>query len=207
VARIIPFRRDVHHEAQLLLPWYAKGRLDAEDRELVEAHLAVCSECAAELDLERQFAVELAELPLDADRGWERLRGRLDERTPRGERPTARRRRRFAEFGAIAAAICLAAVLSVATFRSLETSRYRTLGAPQSGVMAPAMIVLFRPETSEADLRRILVEADARLVDGPTAAGAYVVRAPTGRQGASLAVLRRQPQVVMAQPIDAATRP
>jgi len=40
---------DTHAEAWALLPWLANGRLGAEDREWVEAHVAGCAECRAEL--------------------------------------------------------------------------------------------------------------------------------------------------------------
>jgi hypothetical protein len=64
-------------------------------------------------------------------------------------------------------------------------------------------MVIFRPDATEADMRRILTAADARFVDGPTAAGAYVLKAPPRAKAQALALLRRQPQVVLAQPLDA----
>jgi hypothetical protein len=206
VARIIPFRRDVHHEAQLLLPWYVSGRLDAADRERVEAHLAVCPECAAELDQEREFAAEVAAPPADADRGWARMRDRLEGHAAHRERSAARRRRRLGVWSAVAATVCAIALLSVTTFRTLQAPSYRTLAAPPEPV-TPSLVVMFRPDTREEDLRRILVEADARLVDGPTEAGAYVLHTPPDKQAAALAGLRRRPQVVMAQPVDGPAQP
>src|SRR5437867_6255467 len=120
MARIIPFRRDEHREAQLLLPWNAKGRLEDDDRARVEAHLATCAECAAELALEQALAAELAELPLEADLGWARLRERMAAAPPlRRGRPQARRRN-LATWGAGAAGICVGALLGVITLRSLE---------------------------------------------------------------------------------------
>jgi hypothetical protein len=65
------------------------------------------------------------------------------------------------------------------------------------------MMVMFRPNTSEQDLRRILTDADARVVDGPTSAGAYVLVVPTAVRAQTLAKLRAQTEVVLAQPIDA----
>lgn len=206
MARIIPFRRDPHHEAQLLLPWYVKGRLDPEDHARVEAHIAACVECAADLELEQRLASEVADLSLDADDGWTRLRGRMvADRTAPGRAPS-RRLRQAAAWSALAASLSLAALLAVMTYRSLEAPSYRTLGAPAAGRPGSLMVV-FRPEAREADLRRILVEAHVRLADGPTAGGAYVLRAAPAEQAAALAALRRQPQVVLAEPIDAGPGP
>ena len=44
---------DTHAEAWALLPWLANGRIQASDREWVEAHVAVCAECRAELAAQR----------------------------------------------------------------------------------------------------------------------------------------------------------
>jgi superfamily II RNA helicase len=63
---------------------------------------------------------------------------------------------------------------------------------------------MFRPDTTERDLRAALVADQARLVDGPTAAGAYVLSVPGARRAAILTALRRRSGVVMAEPIDAA---
>ncbi|CAN7417374.1 zf-HC2 domain-containing protein [Phenylobacterium sp. LjRoot225] len=204
MGRIISFRGDAHHETQLLLPWYVKGRLDPDDHARVEAHLAACAECAAELELEQALASEVADLPVDADDGWTRLRDRMVADRTASRRPTSGRLGRAATWSALAASLCLAALLAVMTFRSLEAPRYQTLGARPAGE-AGSLMVVFRPEAREADLRRILVEAHLRLVDGPTAGGAYVLRAPPAERDAALAALRRQPEVVLAEPIDAGT--
>jgi anti-sigma factor RsiW len=197
VGRIIPFRRDEHQETQRLLPWYAKGRLDDADRALVETHLATCADCAAELAVERELAEEVARLPLESDQHWVRLRSRIagDARPRR-----AARRLAIPAWAAFAAGVCVAALLTAVTLRGLETPAYRTLSAPPAHRDA-AMVVIFRPDTREADLRRLLTQADARLVDGPTVAGAYMLSVSPAEQSAALALLRNQPQVVLAQPL------
>lgn len=44
-----------HAAVQALLPWYASGRLDDSDAAAVEAHLAGCARCRAELAVERRL--------------------------------------------------------------------------------------------------------------------------------------------------------
>jgi hypothetical protein len=87
---------------------------------------------------------------------------------------------------------------------SLSQPSYRALSStppPQSA----NVIVMFRAETTEAELRSLLDANGARLVDGPTATDAYLLRvAPTSR-AAALARLQADRHVVMAQPIDGAT--
>jgi hypothetical protein len=198
MARIIPFLRDEHREAQMLLPWYAKGALDDDDRGRVEAHLASCAACTRELEVEQSLAEAMAGLPLEADQGWARVRRRLDRRIA----PPRPRMRRSLAWAAMAAALCAGVGLSIAGYRSLEAPAYRTLSAPAPAA-TPALVVIFRPDAAEADLRRVLARADARIVDGPTAAGGYVLRTQQPPAEA-LETLRRQPEVVLAQPLDAA---
>ena len=78
---------------------------------------------------------------------------------------------------------------------------YHVLGART----APAVgnvLVIFRPETPERNMREALRASHARLVDGPTAADAYVLFVPQNERAAALSALRARPEVVMAQPID-----
>ena len=50
---------DTHAEAWAMLPWLANGRLEASDREWVEAHVAQCADCRAELDAQRKIATHI----------------------------------------------------------------------------------------------------------------------------------------------------
>ncbi|MGK6325412.1 zf-HC2 domain-containing protein [Sphingomonas sp. DT-51] len=186
-----------------LLPWHVTGTLDAADEQLVQHHLAGCATCRTELARERALAAAIrADAPAASGgqtivavpggvalrpraRGWMR---RLD--TAHG-RPVWRR----------VAVAQFAALLVLGTLLGLPSQRavtYRALGdAPAAG--SGNALVMFRPDTSEATLRHLLAAADARLVDGPTAAGAYVVQLPG--DGTALTRLRAQPAVMLAEPI------
>jgi hypothetical protein len=88
---------------------------------------------------------------------------------------------------------------------SLDDRRgdYRVLGAAPTA-RAGNTLVMFRPETTEARFRRALQASGARLIDGPTSAGAYIVDVPGGAGGGALAALRRDKEVTMAEPIEQA---
>ena len=62
-----------------------------------------------------------------------------------------------------------------------------------------SLIVVFDPATTEAELRRILREADARLVDGPTRANAYVLDVPAERRDVALRALRSERSVLLVE--------
>ena len=83
---------------------------------------------------------------------------------------------------------------------------YRLLGS-DSGDRSGNAIVLFSPDSAERDMRAALERADAKLVDGPTASGAYIVRVPAETRAEALEQLRGLPQVVLAEPVDATDAP
>ncbi len=218
---IIPLHDDDHLEARSLLPWYLTGRLDGAEGALVEAHLAACAECRADLAFDRRLAAEVAALPIDVEQGWTRLRGKLAAsapRRPRGASLVGRPRKdwrgawrgvargwrgapQLAWAVAAQAALLLLIVGALALPRGGH-DRYRTLGAARAAASGNAL-VMFRPDTPERDLRAALQASHARLVDGPTAAGAYVIAAPPAGRAAALAKLRARADIVMAEPIDA----
>ncbi len=78
---------------------------------------------------------------------------------------------------------------------------YRTLGAAPGSAPAGSIAVVFDPATAEADLRRILREAGARIVDGPTQANAYVLDVPARRQEQALRALRAERATVLVEPL------
>ena len=44
-----------HDEAEVLLPWYATGQLDEQDRLVVERHSTIAPECRAQLAIEKRL--------------------------------------------------------------------------------------------------------------------------------------------------------
>lgn len=210
--RIPPTNPDRHEQAQILLPWYVSGQLEGEELAQVEAHLRDCAECRAEFRLEQRLEQAVSSLPFDAELGWAEVRGRIVARDDRPGVMAAIRRtlvpgRRSgwaiaAQFALVIAAIGMLLPLSQ------PQPRYHALGAaPPPAAMAGDVLVVFRPEAQAQDLSRALHDSGARLVDGPTAADAYVLAVPLSGRPAAVAKLRANHDIVMAEPIDPATRP
>jgi anti-sigma factor RsiW len=220
MGRIIRFEPDRHRETQTLLPWYVTGQLQDEERARVDAHLRDCPECQAELRLERRLAGAVAELPFEADHSWSELSRRIAAEGEPRPGPLARMRRALAAPGragwAIAAqfVIVVAGLSLVLPFARAPGSKspsapppaYHALGAarPQP---AGDVIVVFQPQAKSADLTRALRDSGARLVDGPTAADAYVLDVPLAQRRAALARLRADSAVSLAEPVDPTERP
>jgi hypothetical protein len=206
MARIIRFNPDRHHKVLELLPWYVTGKLEDEDRVLVETHLRDCAECQAELRLERRLAGAVAELPFDADQGWTGMRARiLAQAEPR--RPFRRLVRALATpertGWALAAQFVLAVVIVGLALQTVPSPRYHALGAARRTAAGDA-IVIFRPDANADALARAVRASGARIVDGPTAADAYVLDVPLSQRTAALARLRADAAVTLAEPIDPA---
>lgn len=209
MGRNLPPPPDGHEQTQILLPWYLSGALEGAELETVEAHLRACAECRAEFRLERRLGQAVADMPFDADLGWTQIRSRIAAQQDR--RGWAGRLRQALSTGghggwAIAAQIVLVVGAIAMLLPLTRPADYHALGVARP---APAgdVLVIFRPEAQAQDLSRALRDSGARLVDGPTAADAYVLAVPPTERAASLAKLRSNSDIVMAEPIDPAPRP
>lgn len=102
------------------------------------------------------------------------------------------------------AAILLLIGLLVAPPR--PTQPFHALGT--AGQAGPGNVVVrFRPDATERDIRSTLQDADARLVDGPTVTDAYLLSVPAEHLVGALAGLRANRSVVLAEPLDGGVRP
>ncbi len=219
---IISLHGDLHDDACALLPWYVTGRLDAEDVARVDAHLPTCAQCQADLAAERrvQAAVAALDEPMgDVDVGFAALRAQL---TPRVSPAPAPRRTRTQQIGrqwrksapwlrwAVAAELALlvlaGAALTLTHPAQPAAPVYRTLGAAPDPVTAN-IVVVFRPDIRERELRQTLRDNEARLVGGPTSADAYLLHVDAAARAATVERLRHQGTIVLAEPIDAGEKP
>ena len=191
--------RDAAHDAAAeLLPWYVTGQLAPDEAERVGDHVAGCAECQAEVAFQKQLEAEVARLPLDVERGWTQMRSRI-EANDDAPVAAARRRMRGAWVGWGVAAT-FAVVAGVSWLPQTQGPQYHALGeakAEQGG----NVVVVFHPDTTERQMRETLKAGEARLVDGPTAAGGYVLAVPAAKRPAALAALRARQNVVLAEPI------
>ena len=203
--------RDTHEQAQMLLPWRVNGTLEPGDAALLEAHLAECEECREDLAANLALRELYAGMPATNQLDRPALLGALDARLPPPGHSSWRFLKRQLSSGwgraaqaAVAAAAAVTVVLLIAPAE--QDGEYRLLGSDTAEPQGNA-IVLFSPDTAERDLRAALEQAGARLVDGPTASGAYIVQVPAARRTEALEGLRGLPQVILAEPVDAVGGP
>jgi hypothetical protein len=223
-----------HREAQEALPWLANGSLAGSELERVQAHLKGCAACRADLAVLHTLraAGPGAEPACDADAALARLLPQLDApasaqpaapavlpaapaplaaRTPA---PSGWRTRLAANDGrwlrlAVGAQCCVIAVLAGLLARpsggsQAQAGDYRVLGA--AAASESRLIVMFKPDTPERELRRLVLENGARIAGGPTATGAWVL-ATDQAADAVAGRLRGQAAVTLAEPLGAEGRP
>ena len=199
-----------HDQAEELLPWYATGQLDPADRMLVESHLSSCARCQRQLGVERQLIDEFHLLEPRIDTGWALMRARVAPQTARPSRiPSAIRDvwalLRRPAVATLAVAQIAFLIMAGTVLMSLSRPSYRALGSP-SATPTANIIVMFRPEATEEDIRETLRARDASLVGGPTLADAYLLQVPANRRAAALMSLQSDDDVQMAEPIDGAAQ-
>jgi len=204
--RVIKFEGSVHAEADRLLPWYVNDTLDEDERQQVEQHLVECLHCQQEVawlrNVQEEFAAQ-AERD-DVSPKLQQLHRRMERR--RRVSPTSpvwqRRERRLAWLVALQAAVILGLGLSLLSQQHVP---YRTLSAP--GDKGALLVVVFNAQAREAQMRELVRESGARIVGGPTAQGAYVLRVPDAREAAARKLLAASPQVTLVEDLSSGGNP
>lgn len=203
MADIIHLHRTAHEDAQLLLPWYVNQTLTADEAAMVEAHLRECADCRHDFETESELARDIAAHSCDGGSDWMAPNQRPDWRLRRPASVPFLRRRvplGWLVVGQLAIATALGLAIYAPSARQAPGQTYEALGSDvqQSG----NLVVVFQPERSERDMRAALLAANAQIVDGPNASGAYVLSVPQAQRREALNRLRSLPQVVLAEPID-----
>ena len=208
-----------HEAARLALPWLANGTLDGDERRGVEAHVAACDECAADLaderrlrdELRRATAVSPAPHPVQLSRLWSRIEGFASSApAPRRGRagwtlagwPRAARWLVAAQAATILLLLALGASLGrerPATFRTLAADDLANVGAAST----ERLRVVFADTLDQRGLREILLPLGAEIVAGPSPLGVYTLVLPADAEpiGWVLAHLRARPEVRFAEPV------
>ncbi|HJU25675.1 MAG TPA: hypothetical protein VJ722_03260 [Rhodanobacteraceae bacterium] len=215
--RVLHFETPEHREADLLLPWLFGGTIEPQQRSCVETHLAECVRCQREVEWLRELQAAVAdevcrEGEAEFEAAWRRLRGRLESRrTQRAFAALQRARQGWRRAPtwtrwvlAAQLAIC-ASLVGVMLQPSAPSASYRTLAAaPDTSAENDARLsVQFDPELSQDRLRDLLHACGARIVDGPTASGAYVLAVPREYAERALAELRESRGVLTASALPA----
>ena len=206
-----------------LLPWYVNGTLGADDRGWVERYAAEHPEAQAQIDwcrgLQAQIRASEPQIApaLGLDRVLQRIRGERPTMAKRvrswlralAAAPAAAVARPIGAVGAVAALarpIGAVAALAIIVVQGGIIYQMRQDNSAQDEQLlratkamrvdeGPLLRVNFSPDAREAEIRMLLVAAQATLAGGPGQLGDYYLRVPGGRESAAVDRLRREPIV------------
>jgi hypothetical protein len=195
-----------HGKVEELLPWYATGELDAADRQLVAEHLATCADCQRRLAEEQRLMRAVRAIEPEVDEGWARLRNRIAAQPRGARRILVAANDAWSQVRRPGIAIAMAAqfafvLFAAALFLSFSRPSYHALGAGTAPAAAN-VLVMFKPDATEQQVRELLRANGASLVGGPTDAAAYMLHVAPAARSAVLVTLRADREVVLAEAID-----
>lgn len=181
---------------EALLPWYATGKLSAEETAEVETALAadpLLRAHLARIEGERIAAIESAEaLPLPSSRMADRLFAEIGKTAP-SARPSflaglfGRLGEQIAalspsQLGMSAAAAALVMLVLGGALGGLVANRevtegYQTASGPEAVNPAGAVLLIaFQPTATAAQIEQIVGSVGGTIVDGPRAGGLFQLR-------------------------------
>lgn len=174
-----------HDEIADLLGAYALDAVDADEAAAVEAHLAVCPRCAAEVADHREVAAMLAHSGAPAPDGlWTRIAASLEEAPPAmdltlpgpGRVPgdvvdLAERRRRGAPRWLPGAAVA-AALVVVALVAGIAIGRGDTSGDRSEPLAATALEDVARHVMNDPEATRLVLRSEESEMEAPAAISA-----------------------------------
>ena len=215
------FRLDIpaHQAVQELLPWYVSAQLAPEEAARVREHLDGCEECQREADFARQLRGLEPAAPqgLDVDRALSRMMAMLGEQeqapapvtttvtpaAPAWMPQRAANQASWVRWAMAAQAVAIAGLLVLLARPAADNANYHVLGS--GAVLSGNLVVVFKPDTAERELRRVLLANGARVVDGPTDTDAYLLNVPIATRDRALLSLRAEPSVMLVESLQAAS--
>lgn len=174
-----------HDEIAELLGAYALDAVDADEAATVEAHLAVCPRCAAEVADHREVAAMLAHTGAPAPEGlWSRISASLEEVPPEMDIPLgvpdragpgvvdlaeqrARRRPQWLPGAAVAAALVVVALVAGVVITDDDDGGDRT-----EQIASPSLEDVARQVMNDPEATRVVLSAPGGGLEAPAAISA-----------------------------------
>ncbi|MCX4192333.1 anti-sigma factor family protein [Methylophaga sp. OBS1] len=155
-------------EVELLLPFYLNGTLDESEKQQVEQAFENHPALEEELNFLRELKTEVQAMPMannsPGEMGLKRLQRQLAAKPMTDAQVSSRWR-----WAAVAASFLLVVQTSVMILTP-GPAGYQQAGEQQT---SPLIQVSFKPETTEAEIRQLLLQYQLSIVEGPSALGFY----------------------------------
>jgi anti-sigma factor RsiW len=203
-----------HFTAWNLIPWFVNGRASDREREALDAHLAQCPDCRAEVEAQRELMHAMQTTPVvesmphaSLQKLWQRIDA--DPAVPSPRQPVRLRQTRLV--GLLAAAVAIEALLlgtlSTVLYHSRQIAaapaEFRTVTSAPVTPIAPGVRAVFSPSLTLGELQALLTDARLRIAGGPSEDGVYTLAtlSPGDDPHQALRILRAHPASRFAEPI------
>jgi hypothetical protein len=171
-----------------LLPWYVNGTLAAPETTAVEDSIARSAGTRLELRLWQAVQTEVLreETTPATELGWRRVQKAL-----RARKPTRSTRARTVAIAASVLALLGAHTVIVWQVAQERAGVMRPMSGSPDGVRAGEwrIQIRFRDDATAGQIRTLLDELSARIVEGPSALGVYEIAVPHSTRFADAAAL------------------
>ncbi len=174
------------------LPFFVNGSLQGSERQEVESHLRACDVCRQEVQALQAIRQEVKNGVMGNapdELGWQRLKKQIRKEKHHTKQQPQR------VWQAVAAAAVLAVAIQTALVYEHEavTDGYQMLGVPDASLQ-----ISFYPTVTEAQIRKILNDVNARFVDGPGALGIYRIELSDAATPSEAKKQRASAQAILA---------
>lgn len=173
-----------HDRIVELLPWLVNGTLEGAEEAEVRRHLSDCATCREQLERLEELAATVREAPhpeVDPVPALDSMRQRLEQEGEAAASGARLRSSPLVRWVVLAQAAALFLALGLLFVQRTATpwppTSFRTLAETPTAVAAEGTRarVLFAESSTESEIRRLLHEVGARMVDGPSGMGLYTV--------------------------------
>lgn len=205
-----------HDQIMLLLPWHVNGTLEPEESGQVERHLSSCLVCRKELERLQMAATAVRQsdpFTTTAETSFTKISAQLEaDKKADGFTQILRKHWQtltdWAPYQLLWALPSLVlAVLIIQLHTPHDLNNYRTLttqqiksGQPEKNALY--IKVVFDSQITLDSFQQILDGMSAKIINGPTAVGAYTLQIPvfhSANQNRLLNTLQNNEQVVFAE--------
>ncbi|MGI9296060.1 MAG: anti-sigma factor family protein [Pseudomonadales bacterium] len=183
-----------HDYVHNLLPWYLNGSLHENDTNRVNAHLEQCDTCTLALQEEIKIAQQLQQEPpamqqllAHKEHNFAQLKTRLE--LSKKVRPWR------LNIPQVAALILITGFVGFFGARLANDGDYVTLSRTATSD-ATVLQIMIQSNATERELRQLLLNTDAKLLNGPSQKGVYRLQLPADVDTAAYAKrLREHPAI------------
>lgn len=159
-----------------LLPWFVNKTLPADERHVVEQHIASCHQCQEEIVLLEKMRAQVKEAPIQSpgEFGLNRLlkEVRNEQTVSEVQRPKS------SGWWKAGLAIAASLIIFIQAGLLIDTWYLSKPVAPLSGPLEQGLVlqVSFAPTATESQIREVVGAVHGTFIDGPSQLGIYRIR-------------------------------